>query len=80
VTLRNDGYKLIMSRPGQMDSIAPFPNRSTGDVLAEELRRLDPDEPYAQALGAVTGQHDLNSRPPNRVHIWKDPALASQEA
>jgi glucose-6-phosphate dehydrogenase assembly protein OpcA len=80
VTLRNDGYKLIMSRPGQMDSIAPFPNRSTGDVLAEELRRLDPDEPYAQALGAVTGQHDLNSRPPSRVHIWKDPALASQEA
>jgi glucose-6-phosphate dehydrogenase assembly protein OpcA len=79
VTLRNDNYKLIMSRPGQMDSIAPFPNRSTGDVLAEELRRLDADQPYAQALGAVTGQSDLSSRPAVRTHIWNDPALAAQE-
>src|SRR5579859_5373455 len=79
VTLRNENYKLIMTRPGQMDSIAPFPNRSTGDVLAEELRRLDVDEPYAQALGAVTGQSDLNDRPPNRTHIWHDPALAATE-
>jgi glucose-6-phosphate dehydrogenase assembly protein OpcA len=79
VTLRNDGYKLIMSRPGQMDSIAPFPIRSTGDVLAEELRRLDADQPYAQALGAVTGQSDLSSRPSTRTHIWNDPALAAQE-
>ena len=80
VTLRNDNYKLIMSRPGQMDSIAPFPNRSTGDVLAEELRRLDADQPYAQALGAVTGHSDLSSRPAVRTHIWNDPALAAQEA
>lgn len=78
VTLRNVGYKLIMSRPGQQESIAPFPNRSTGDVLAEELRRLDADEPYAQALGAVTGMSDLNSRSPHRVHIWNDPALADE--
>jgi len=79
VRLRNDGYKLVMSRPGQLDSIAPFPNRSTGDVLAEELRRLDADEIYAEALGAVTGQTDLNSRPATRTHIWNDPALASLE-
>jgi len=79
ISLRNENYKLVMSRPGQQDSIAPFPNRSTGDVLAEELRRLDPDEPYAQALGAVTGQDDLNGRPAQRTHIWMDPALAGQE-
>jgi glucose-6-phosphate dehydrogenase assembly protein OpcA len=79
ITLRNDNYKLIMSRPGQMDSIAPFPSRSTGDVLAEELRRLDADQPYAQALGAVTGQTDLSSRPATRTHICTDPALAAQE-
>ncbi len=78
VSLRNIGYKLIMTRPGQLDSIAPFPNRSTGDVLAEELRRLDPDEPYAQALGAVTGMTDLSTRSPTRVHIWRDPALADE--
>lgn len=79
VELRNEGYKLVMHRPGQMDSIAPFPQRSTGDLLAEELRRLDADHPYAEALGAVTGQRDLSSRRNTRTHIWNDPALAAQE-
>jgi glucose-6-phosphate dehydrogenase assembly protein OpcA len=79
ITLRNDNYKRIVSRPGQRDSIAPFPNRSTGDVLAEELRRLDADQPYAQALGAVTGQSDLSSRPAARTHVWSDPARTARE-
>lgn len=78
VDLVNDGYKLVLRRPGQADSIAPFPSRSTGDLLAEELRRLDPDESYAEALGAVTGQKDLNDRPSVRTHIWHDPALANE--
>ena len=77
VDMRNEGYKLVLKRPDQMDSIAPFPPRSTGDVLAEELRRLDPDETYAEALGAVCGVTDLNSRPAVRTHIWHDPALAA---
>jgi glucose-6-phosphate dehydrogenase assembly protein OpcA len=77
VSMRNEGYKLVMSRPNQLDSIAPFPSRSTGDLLAEELRRLDPDESYAEALGAVTGQTDLSLRPATRTHIWHDPALAN---
>jgi len=77
VQMRNEGYKLVMSRPNQLDSIAPFPSRSTGDLLAEELRRLDPDETYAEALGAVTGETDLSSRPSVRTHIWHDPALAA---
>jgi glucose-6-phosphate dehydrogenase assembly protein OpcA len=77
VEMRNEGYKLVLSRPHQMDSIAPFPARSTGDLLAEEVRRLDPDESYAEALGAVTGQSDLSSRPAVRTHIWHDPALAN---
>ncbi len=76
VELSNEGYKLVMSRPNQEDSIAPFPLRSTGDLLAEELRRLDPDQTYAEALGAVTGQKGLNDRPAVRTHIWHDPALA----
>lgn len=80
ISMRNDNYRLILTRPGQMDSIAPFPNRTTGDVLAEELRRLDADQPYAQALGAVTGETDLNDRPPVRTHIWYDPALEKSEA
>lgn len=78
VSLRSEGNKLVMSRPGQLDSIAPFPARSTGDLLAEELRRLDPDESYADALGAVTGLTGLNERLAVRTHIWHDPALANE--
>jgi glucose-6-phosphate dehydrogenase assembly protein OpcA len=79
IDLRNEGYKLVLRRPNQMDSIAPFPSRTTGDLMAEELRRLDADQSYAEALGAVTGHSDLNSRPSVRSHIWHDPALAAQE-
>ncbi|HEY7047007.1 MAG TPA: glucose-6-phosphate dehydrogenase assembly protein OpcA [Jatrophihabitantaceae bacterium] len=68
--------KLILQREGQPDSIAPFPDRSLGELLAEELRRLDDDEIYAQALGAVTDLSGLAQRPSQRLHIWKDPALA----
>ena len=78
VEMRNESYKLVMSRPNQMESIAPFPSRATGDLLAEQLRRLDVDESYAEALGAVTGEEYLNSRPAVRTHIWHDPALASE--
>jgi hypothetical protein len=76
--LRNESHKLVMHRPNVTDSIAPFASRSTGDLLAEELRRLDVDESYAEALGAVTGQTGLNDRPAVRTHIWHDPALAAE--
>jgi len=79
VQMTNEGYKLLMRRPGQADTIAPFPQRSTGDMLAEELRRLDADGPYGEALGAVSGQTGLNERPASRTHIWHDPALAARE-
>ena len=79
VRMTNEGYKLLMRRPGQADTIQPFPQRTTGDMLAEELRRLDADEPYAEALGAVSGLTDLYGRPSVRTHIWHDPALAAQE-
>jgi glucose-6-phosphate dehydrogenase assembly protein OpcA len=79
VDLRNEGYKLVLRRPHQMDSIAPFPQRTTGDLLAEELRRLDADQSYAEALGAVTGNTGLSNKPAVRTHIWHDPAMAAQE-
>jgi glucose-6-phosphate dehydrogenase assembly protein OpcA len=79
VQMSNEGYKLLLRRPGQVDSIAPFPQRTTGDMLAEELRRLDADQPYGEALAAVSGLKGLNDRPSTRVHIWHDPALAARE-
>ena len=51
----NDAGRLLLQRDGQPDSISPFPERSTGELLAEELRRLDTDQTYAEALGTVTG-------------------------
>ena len=64
-------------RTGQHDRQLPLVRRPLGDELAEELRRLDPDQVYSEALGAVAGIHGLDERSPTRVHIWKDPALAA---
>jgi glucose-6-phosphate dehydrogenase assembly protein OpcA len=77
VTAALEGSRLLLKRAGAPDTIAPFADRSLGDLLAEELRRLDVDEIYAEALGTVTGQKGLNERPAQRVHIWNDPAQAA---
>ncbi len=75
-----DGGRLILRRQGQPDSIAPFPDRSLGELLAEELRRLDDDEIFARALGSVTDLSGLAERPSQRTHVWRDPALADDSA
>lgn len=75
-----DGSRLVLRRDHQPDTINPFPERSLGDLLAEELRRLDSDQTYGDALGAVTGLSGLNDRPSVREHVWNDPALADNGA
>jgi glucose-6-phosphate dehydrogenase assembly protein OpcA len=77
ITAACDGSRLVLKRPNTPDSIAPFPERSLGELLAEELRRLDADEIYADALGRVCEVPGLAERPATRVHIWKDPATAA---
>ncbi|MEV4511941.1 glucose-6-phosphate dehydrogenase assembly protein OpcA [Dactylosporangium sp. NPDC049525] len=67
-----------LQRTGQPDRILPLSRRPLGEELAEELRRLDPDQPYAAALAAATGRRALDERLAPRVHIWKDPALAER--
>ena len=76
ISANEDYGRLILHREGQQDSVAPFPERVLGELLAEELRRLDADRVFAESLGAVSGMTGLNDRPGQRVHIWKDPALA----
>jgi glucose-6-phosphate dehydrogenase assembly protein OpcA len=73
---REEGTALF-SRTGQEDRYMPLPKRPVGDELAEELRRLDADQIYADALGAMAGLSGLDHRNPSRVHVWKDPALAA---
>ena len=58
----NDAGRLLLERTGQPDSVAPFAERSTGELLAEELRRLDVDDTYADALANITESSGLNER------------------
>lgn len=52
---RPDGRLATLSRPGQPDRTVALPRRSLPELLTEELRRLDPDEVYAETLQAVSG-------------------------
>jgi glucose-6-phosphate dehydrogenase assembly protein OpcA len=70
---RLEGSSLVLRREGQQDSYMPFGERPLGELLAEELRRLDHDRTYAEALSAVTGVSGLDERSPFRQHIWWDP-------
>ncbi|MCY7373437.1 MAG: glucose-6-phosphate dehydrogenase assembly protein OpcA [Spirochaetaceae bacterium] len=72
---RPDGYLATLSRTGMPDRQLPLKRRELGDLIAEELRRLDADQPYADALSEVTGEsaEHLASRPADREHIWRDP-------
>ena len=66
----------MISQPFRPDATVPLPERPLGDLLSEELRRLDDDEPYSDALEAATGVTGLAQRSPVRKHIWFDPAEA----
>ena len=75
VLSRRDPRTAVLTRTGQADRIMPLPRRELGDLLAEELRRLDADQAYAEALGAATGVSRLTHAPSKRLHVWRDPAL-----
>jgi glucose-6-phosphate dehydrogenase assembly protein OpcA len=65
-----------ISQPFRPDATVALPDRSLGDLLSEELRRLDDDEPYSDALEAATGITGLAERSKVREHVWFDPAEA----
>ena len=75
--IRENGNALLR-RAGLPERRLPLGDRPLGEELAEELRRLDPDQPYAAALAAATGRSGLDDRSPTRVHVWHDPALAER--
>lgn len=49
---RTDGKNAVLRQPGQPDRRVALPQRTARECLAEELRRLDPDEIFADALAA----------------------------
>jgi glucose-6-phosphate dehydrogenase assembly protein OpcA len=75
-----EGASLVLRREGQQDSYMPFGERPLGELLAEELRRLDHDHVYAEALSTVTAISGLEERSAVRQHIWHDPAVAEQNS
>ena len=64
----------LITQPHRPEMTVALPERALGDLLGEELRRLDHDEPFAEALEAATGVPGLAARSPVREHVWFDPA------
>ncbi len=77
---RPDGYLATLSRTGISDRQLPLKRRDLGELLAEELRRLDADQPYSEALSSVTGEKGLDDRAPMRTLVWRDPARPARKA
>jgi glucose-6-phosphate dehydrogenase assembly protein OpcA len=77
---RRDERTAVIHRADQAERIMPLTPRDLGDLLAEDVRRLDADEVYSEALSAWTGVKDLASRNPKREHIWHDPMKTDSKA
>src|SRR3954454_20667927 len=65
---RPDGRLATLTRTGEPERALPLARREIGDLLAEELRRMDPDYVYAETLAETTGQSGLDDRPAVRTH------------
>ncbi|WP_300612489.1 glucose-6-phosphate dehydrogenase assembly protein OpcA [Trebonia sp.] len=50
---RTDGRTATLSWPGRPDRMVALHRRETAELLAEELRRLDPDDVYAETLARL---------------------------
>jgi glucose-6-phosphate dehydrogenase assembly protein OpcA len=55
VLSRPEGDKALLQRPGAPDSTVALPRRDLAELIAEDLRRLDPDEVYGEVLASVRG-------------------------
>jgi glucose-6-phosphate dehydrogenase assembly protein OpcA len=75
ITLVRQGDQAgVLTRTGHPDRVMPLRREERGDLLAEELRRLDDDPVYAASLGHFAEIPNLALRPRGRTHIWRDPA------
>lgn len=54
---RPDGRVALLRRPGQPERRVALHRRETAELLAEELRRLDPDEVYAETIANFRNGH-----------------------
>ena len=54
---RPDGRTATLSWPGRPERRVALHRRDTAELIAEELRRLEPDEVYAETLRALAAKH-----------------------
>ena len=59
---RPDGRLARLVRTGQPDRAVPLPRRTTDELLAEELRRLDPDDVYNETIRCLFGTSNRAGR------------------
>jgi glucose-6-phosphate dehydrogenase assembly protein OpcA len=57
---RPDGRLGRLARPGDPDRTVALARRDIPEILAEELRRLDPDEIYEYCLRAIPDENGAN--------------------
>jgi glucose-6-phosphate dehydrogenase assembly protein OpcA len=70
--VRPEGSVATLHQPGQPERRVSLPPRSDRDCLAEELRRLDPDEIYADVLTeGLKRLHDKGTTKPGRAGTVK---------
>ncbi len=53
VVARPDGRVAHLSRPGQPEREVALQQRETAEIIAEEMRRLDPDDVYGEVLAGL---------------------------
>jgi glucose-6-phosphate dehydrogenase assembly protein OpcA len=53
---RADGRNATLSRPGEPDRYVALHRRDVAELIAEELRRLDPDEVYGETLAELAAE------------------------
>ncbi|MEU9733504.1 glucose-6-phosphate dehydrogenase assembly protein OpcA [Streptomyces sp. NPDC048002] len=75
---RADGSLATLSIEGQPDRSVALKRRETAELIAEELRRLDPDDTYASALRFGVGR--LNAGIAEQVRAEEPAASAPVEA
>lgn len=82
---RTDGRVARMTRPGYPEREAALQRRSIEGLIAEELRRLDPDEVYGETLAAlpslaVFASHVADDRRASATEPARTPAKAVKTA
>lgn len=78
--VRPDGNVATLVQPGQPDRRIALPRRSLAECLAEELRRLDPDEIYAESLQRGLSRVEAQGRPSARAAARSGDAMPLEEA